>query len=110
MNDLQAMADKLAKIPTGPHNITREDLMRLVAKKTGYSQTVTHEILTTLIDELIQQFHAGNPIELRGFGTFYPYFKGARKYVIPRSKEERVIKGRTTLKFKPSRQILLYKD
>jgi nucleoid DNA-binding protein len=61
-----------------------------------------------VLNEIVQQFKKGNIIEIRGFGTFYPYFKKARTYKIPKIEGTREIKGRTTLKFKPSHQILIY--
>jgi nucleoid DNA-binding protein len=61
-----------------------------------------------IIKEIVHQFKKGNIIEIRGFGTFYPYFKKARTYKIPKLEGTREIRGRTTLKFRPSHQILMY--
>jgi nucleoid DNA-binding protein len=74
------------------------------------SKTVVALIVDLFIEEIKVQFKKGNSIEIRGFGTLYPYFKKARTYNIPRLKETREVKGRMTLKFKPSRQILIYEE
>ena len=81
-----------------------------MAKKTGMSIRSVELLLNSVIDEIIEQFHKGQTIEIKGFGTFYPYFKQARSYMTPRLKEKREMKGRTTLKFKPSRSILVYEE
>lgn len=91
-------------------NVSKKDMVCAVAKKTGNSQETVHEIVTDLFEEIIKHYHAGNTVELRGFGTFYSYHKKARIYVIPRLKEKRKAKGRLSLKFRPSKQIILHKD
>jgi len=88
--------------------INRQDISRAVSKKTGISQEIVAKAFDEILEEIKTQFHRNNMIELRGFGTFYPYFKKGRTYTIPRLKEERIMKGRWTLKFKPSKRILLY--
>jgi nucleoid DNA-binding protein len=93
---------------TNVGRINRMGLIRAVASKTNLSQEKVSDVVDQLLDEIKGHFHQRNMIELRGFGTFYPHFKKARTYKISRLKEEVSTKGRLTLKFKPSRSILLY--
>lgn len=85
--------------------INKKELTQAVSKKTGIKQADTAVVIDGLLEEIIKQFQANNMIELRGFGTFYPYFRKTRTYTIPRLKEKRDIKGRLTIRFKPSKQI-----
>jgi nucleoid DNA-binding protein len=88
--------------------ISRKDLAKGIAEKTGLSQDTLVTVMDAFLDEIKAQFYNGNMIELRGFGTFYPVHKKARSYTITRLKEKVHTKGRMTLRFKPSRQILIY--
>lgn len=88
--------------------LNRLEIAQNVSKKTGVKLKDTLIIINTFLEEIKEQFQSGNMIEFRGFGTFYPYLKRPREYVIPRLKERRNAKGYLTLKFKPSKQILIY--
>ena len=91
-------------------NINKKDLVKILSDKTDIPQTKILSILDTMIDEIKIQFQQGNIIKLRNFGTFYPYYKKSRTYIMPRLLKEREMKSRTTLKFKPSREILIYDE
>jgi len=80
----------------------------ILESNTGLRRATVSLYVDLVLKEIVQQFKKGNTIEIRGFGTFYPYFKKARSYKIPKIEGTREIKGRTTLKFKPSHQILTY--
>ena len=88
--------------------INKRELAKAVSIKTGLSQEDVLKFIDSFLDEIKTQFYNGNMIELRGFGTFYPVYKKARSYTITRLKEKVHTKGRMTLRFKPSRQILIY--
>ena len=90
------------------NSINKKSLIISIAQKTKFTRADVAVVLDNLMVEIINQFHKGKMIELRGFGTFYPYYKKPRSYIIPRQMDKAEMKGRTTLKFKPSRQILMY--
>lgn len=79
-----------------------------ISKKTGITQENVKYIITCFIEEVKKQFKEDKMIELRGFGTFFPYYKKTRSYKIPKSGEIRDMEARTTLKFKASHKILVY--
>ena len=89
--------------------INKQKLVQAILdSNTGLRRATVSLYVDLILKEIIQQFRKGTIIEIRGFGTFYPYFKKARTYKIPKIDGIREIKGRTTLKFKPSHQILMY--
>jgi nucleoid DNA-binding protein len=89
--------------------INKQKLVQTILdSNTGLRRASVALYLDLILKEIIQQFRKGNTIEIRGFGTFYPYFKKARTYKIPKIEGIRKVLGRTTLKYKPSRQILIY--
>ena len=91
-------------------NLNKKTISEKIAKKSGVSQRKTVEVINLFLGEIIEQYQAGNNVELREFGTFYPFFKKSRSYIVPRLKEEHVFKDHVTLKFRPSKAIRLYKD
>lgn len=91
-------------------NLNREDLTIKISKKIKVRQEDIAKIINSLLEEIVEQTQIGNTIELREFGTFYSYFKKSRIYIIPRLKKKCAFKGYVTLKFKPSRQLRLYKE
>jgi nucleoid DNA-binding protein len=96
--------DSLRRRPT----VGKVGLAEAVSADLGTSVLEASAMVQSLVAAITDRFHRKQCIELRGFGTFYPYHKGARPYKVPRMLEERRMPGRTTLKFKPSRSILLY--
>lgn len=94
--------------------INKEKLVQEITNSKSFPPKISKALVAVIvglfIEEIKSQFKSGNSIEIRGFGTLYPYFKKARSYNIPRLKETREVKGRTTLKFRPSRQILIYEE
>ena len=88
--------------------INKQKLVQAILdSNTGLRRTSVALYVDLILKEIIQQFKKGVTIEIRGFGTFYPYFKKARTYKIPKIDGVREIKGRITLKFKPSHRILI---
>lgn len=93
------------------NSLNKKEIATIIARKTAkLNRFDVLYIIDFFMSEIVQQFRDGNSIELRGFGTFYPYYKKPRSYRIPKSKDQMETKGRLTLKFKPSRQILLYEE
>ena len=78
-----------------------------ISKEVGISQAEAGEIVGCFIKNLKKQYQAGNKIELRGFGTFFPYFRKARSYRDPVTKSEKQMKDRTILKFRASHQLFV---
>ena len=85
-----------------------KNLIKSISKKSGVTQSDVKKIIDLFLSDIKEKFEKGEMVQLRGFGTFYSYYKTSRSFTTARTKEKRVMKGRRTLKFKPSQQILLY--
>jgi DNA-binding protein HU-beta len=92
------------------NSVSKKSLIISIARKTKITRADVAIVLDHFLGEMIIQFNRGKMIELRGFGTFSPYYKKPRSYIIPRLADKAEMKGRTTLKFKPSRQIIQYEE
>ena len=71
------------------------------------------EVITRLSKQRkdsIEQFKKGNIVEIHWFGTFYPHFKKERSYKVPKTGEVRTMPSRTTLRFKTSKHMYIYKN
>lgn len=88
--------------------VTKKEIANKIAITAGMTQKEVLQIINMFLDEIKDIFRKKERIELRGFGIFYPYFKKTRKYVVPITGEKRKMPGRWTLKFKISRQLLIF--
>ena len=56
-----------------------ESMAKLVAKRTGFQVTSVKIILANYYQEIIEQLHAKNLVEIPGVGAVYPTLRQARK-------------------------------
>jgi DNA-binding protein HU-beta len=52
-------------------SIDKNDLIKLVAKRTGYESRVAEAIIDATFEEIYHALKHGKSVSLRGFGTFY---------------------------------------
>ncbi len=67
--------------------ITKRELCERIAKRTGYAQVITKEIVQLFLDEIIDELAKGNRMEFRNFGVFDTRLQPARKARNPRTDE-----------------------
>jgi len=67
--------------------ITKRELCERIAKKTGYAQVATKEVIQLFLDEIIEELAKGNRMEFRNFGVFDTRLQAARKARNPRTDE-----------------------
>lgn len=67
--------------------ITKRELCERIAKRTGYAQVITKEIVQMFLDEIISELAKGNRMEFRNFGVFDTRLQPARKARNPRTDE-----------------------
>ena len=87
--------------------IAKRSIITEISKELDISQAEAGKIVACFINNLKKQYQAGNRIELRGFGTFFPYFRKARSYKDPVTKSEKQMKDRTILRFRASHQLFV---
>jgi DNA-binding protein HU-beta len=85
---------------------TRKDLIERTAKALGMSQPTVSSVMETLISEIRSVLKDGNCVVLRGFGSFKPHYRKERTLKIPRLNQDMVVPASTTVKFKPSKDII----
>jgi nucleoid DNA-binding protein len=87
-------------------NVTKKELARDMADSDlsiPINQAVATEMIDELINIILNKYRKGRRIELRGFGTFYPYKRSARAISSPVTGVIRKVKACTMLKFRASK-------
>lgn len=91
-------------------SISKKELSRAVSEKTGITRVLALTVVDALLEEIKIQYRAGHRIELRGFGTFIPVMRRARTYKVARLGERDITTPEhTTIRLKPSKQLLIVK-
>ncbi len=85
-------------------NITKEDLIKNLSKKTGYSLSFSKKIINDLINIIIENIKSGNLI-LKSLGSFKLNYKKERVGRNPKTKEEFLISSRKSVSFTPAKKI-----
>ena len=86
------------------NNITKEDLIKNLSKKTGYSLSFSKKIINDLINIIIENIKSGNLI-LKSLGSFKLNHKKERVGRNPKTKEEFLISSRKSVSFTPAKKI-----
>jgi DNA-binding protein HU-beta/integration host factor subunit beta len=68
-------------------NVTKKELVELIAANTGITQVDTKIIVESLLEGIVNSLLKGRNIEIRGFGRFKVKPKKARKARNPRTGE-----------------------
>ena len=58
--------------------MNKKEFIRNVAKRSGYSQAKTTEVLDAVLAEMFEAWAAHKPLEFRGFGAFYVKKRAAK--------------------------------
>lgn len=98
-----ALAFQASGCDTSRMNVTKRQLMLRIADTYGYNQEFTADIIQRFIDEIIMEMKVGNRIEIRDFGVFEPYTRGACQRHNPKTLEKVQIPARRVVRFKPGR-------
>jgi integration host factor subunit beta len=80
--------------------VTKRELCERIAKKTGYAQVITKEIVQMFLDEIIAELAKGNRMEFRNFGVFDTRLQPARKARNPRTDEVVDVPAKAVVCFK----------
>lgn len=82
--------------------LTKDQLASALAKKTGLTSSVAHDVIQAVLDEIQSALIAGRKVEFRGFGVLRPVTRKARTGRNPRDLSAGVyeIPPRKVVKFK----------
>jgi len=85
--------------------VTKRELCERIAKKTGYAQVVTKEIVQLFLDEIASELAKGSRMEFRNFGVFDTRLQPARKARNPRTDEVVSVPAKAVVCFKVGRSM-----
>ncbi|WP_029905230.1 HU family DNA-binding protein [Prevotella sp. 10(H)] len=85
--------------------MTNQELVAALAKKTGWTQRQTSEILEATVSIMNTNLESGNSINIQGFGLFETKKKNERISVNPVSKQRFLVPPKITLAFRPGQTI-----
>lgn len=85
--------------------MTKDNLVQVLAKKTGMSKKLANESLDVLLEEISKSLSKGKEVILTGFGRFEVKTLKERKGVNPRTGEKMKIPPVKVPKFRPGRRL-----
>lgn len=86
-------------------NTTKHDLITVVSKTTGLTQSDTKIVVEELLESVSSILEAGKNIEIRGFGTFYTKIRKPRPARNPKTGEVVPLHRRVVPLFKYSSEL-----
>ncbi|MGD2175559.1 MAG: HU family DNA-binding protein [Candidatus Brocadiaceae bacterium] len=85
--------------------VTKRELCERIAKKTGYSQVITKQIIQNFLDEITAELGKGNRMEFRNFGVFDTRLQQPRKARNPRTDEVVHVPAKAVVSFKVGKRM-----
>lgn len=85
--------------------MTNQELVAALAKRLGWTQRQTSDVLDTTVAVINANLEDGNAINIQGFGLLETKKKGERISVNPVSKQRFLIPPKISLSFKPGQTI-----
>jgi len=85
-------------------NLTKKDIIKDLAFKTGFSFIYSKKLLSDLIEIIIQNIKSNNLI-LKNIGSFKIIYKEERIGRNPKSKQKFIISARKSVSFGPSKKL-----
>lgn len=87
--------------PTLPEAIGKQEIVHLVAARSGYTLKQTREILDAFTATVQEQVARGNAVRLLGFGTWRLRFIGPRSFKKIHTEEVVQLEGHHRVWFQP---------
>ena len=85
-------------------NLTKKDLVNLVYMQLGFSKQISETLIDDFFQIIIDYLKQEKKLKLSKFGTFSIRQKKSRIGRNPKTKEEKLIKERNVVLFKPSKE------
>jgi len=85
--------------------MTKADVIARIASQTGLTKTDVRAVVEGFLDSVKYALKKNDPLEIRGFGTFYIISRAPRTARNPRTGDEVKIPTRRMPVFKPSREM-----
>ena len=85
-------------------NLTKKDLTNSIYMQIGFSKLVSENLIDDFLSLLVENLIKEKKIKLSKFGTFTIRNKKERIGRNPKTKENKIIKSRKVVLFKPSKE------
>ena len=84
-------------------NLTKKEIINSVFMQIGFSKKMSESILDDILSDIVKSLKKYKVVKISNFGTFHIRFKKSRVGRNPKTKEEKIIKERNVVLFKPSK-------
>ena len=84
-------------------NLTKKEIINSVFMQIGFSKKMSESILEDILSDIVKNLKRHKIVKISNFGTFHIRFKKSRVGRNPRTREEKIIKERNVVLFKPSK-------
>ena len=84
-------------------NLTKKEIINSVFMQIGFSKKMSESILEDKLSDIVKNLKKYKVVKISNFGTFHIRFKKSRVGRNPRTREEKIIKERNVVLFKPSK-------
>ena len=84
-------------------NLTKKEIINSVFMQIGFSKKMSESILDDILSDIVKSLKKYKVVKISNFGTFHIRFKKRRVGRNPKTKEEKIIKERNVVLFKPSK-------
>ena len=85
-------------------NLTKKDLINQIYMQIGFSKQISESLIDDFLSLFVENLIKEKKIKLSKFGTFTIRKKKERIGRNPKTKENKIIKARKVVLFKPSRE------
>jgi integration host factor subunit beta len=85
--------------------MTKADIIKILADQVGLTRREAAEVLSVVLDGVVEAIQAGEKVELRGFGSFRTRRRQARAGRNPRTGAQVHVPPKVVPYFKPGKQL-----
>ncbi|MDD5563590.1 MAG: integration host factor subunit beta [Thermoanaerobaculaceae bacterium] len=85
--------------------MTKADIIKVLADQVGLTRREAAEVLTVVLDGVVEAIRDGEKVELRGFGSFRTRKRQARAGRNPRTGAQVHVPPKVVPYFKPGKQL-----
>ena len=83
--------------------LTKKEIINSVFMQIGFSKKMSESILEDILSDIVKNLKKHKVVKISNFVTFHIRFKKRRVVRNPKTKEEKIIKERNVVLFKPSK-------
>ncbi len=89
-------------------NLTKKDLVNSIYMQLGFSKQISENLIEDFFQTIIENLEKEKILKISKFGTFTMRKKKSRLGRNPKTKEEKIIRERNVILFKPSKEFKIF--